>query len=235
LGVDNLPKLFYRWEHPVRYYLEVPSDHSELAKLFEEQMALVAKYTGLDIARHDKPYLKYNDEKRNNRSQWPQGLNTNVVMIVTKDVRQTVHDPMVLDLIAGTPQKWLEDWESLGKPNTKKSRKQMYYSFAPTGMGLTFSIVQPTQSQFIGHANQQETMPFVMKRSAMEFTSVLVSSGSTSILSIKSNNANDFTDFDKQFLRVLYGSSIKSGMVLLKAKRLMYEELIDCFNAKPNK
>jgi hypothetical protein len=239
LGVDNSPKLFYRWERPVRYYLEVPSDHPELAKVFEEQIAQVAKYTGLDIARHDKPYLKYNDEKRNNRSQWPQGLNTNVMMIVTKDVRQTVQDPLVVSTLGGfgiTPQKWLNDWsywESTKKKETYRST--VNYSFSPVGLGFVYNIAEPTKSEFAELEKEAAKLRQDIKREAFEFASVLVGLGSKSIPSIKSNNANDFTDFDKQFLRVLYGQSVKSGMVLLKAKRLMHEELVDCFNAKSNK
>jgi hypothetical protein len=243
LAVDNTPKLFYRWEGPVRYYLEVPPEYPELAKLFEEQVAQVAKYTGLDIARHDKPYLAYKDDKRNDKSKWPGGLSTNVFTIWTLEMEKTLNNPMVKTLstsFGGDVEKTKRDWQTMKQQSIQNITAQKTgksdslgferYGFDPDGLKFVFQLFEPREDVKMKLSTSPKTLRRPMLRGAMKLATI--STNNAFLPSIFDYDSAQLTDFDKQFLRVLYGKHVHSGMLLIKAKRLMMEELIDCFNAK---
>jgi hypothetical protein len=235
LAVDNTPKLFYRWEGPVRYYLEVPPEYPELAKLFEEQVAQVAKYTGLDIARHDKPYLAYKDDKRNDKSKWPGGLSTNAMVIFTKDFKATVQTPQVKLIVESSgrsvAQKIVE-WDVAKKLRPGEDFLS-YHIYGHELDRLTFllQIVETDFSQYGSLRSKSNKLAQASFSGSMDFATQL-SGGSKYLPAGPNKDVYALTDFDKQFLRVLYGQHVHSGMLLIKAKRLVMEELIDCFNAK---
>jgi hypothetical protein len=229
LGVDNTPKLFYRWERPVRYYLEVPPEYPQLAKQFEAQVAQVARYTGLDMARHDKPYLEYKDPKRNDKSQWPDGLSTNVMFIITTDVTKTVQDPLVSEMLKGfgvTPEKEISNLER----STSKKTVSRRYGFDPQSLKFVLQINALNGDYSEKPLASKKTS--VIPAEIMSWASVLYVGNKKFPSYLADDEINYFSDFDKQFLRVLYGPHVHSGMLLIKAKRLMMEELVDCFNAK---
>lgn len=235
LAVDNTPKKFYRWEGPVRYYLEVPPEYPELAKLFEEQVAQVAKYTGLDIARHDKPYLPYKDDKRNDKSTWPGGVSTNAMVIFTKDFKTTVQTPVITQLVESmnrTVKRELAEWDYM---KNMKPEEDFYegltYSYDPDRLVFMLQILESNFSNYAGLKGKSNELARASFANAMSFSTKL-NSGSKYPPTILNKDVYALTDFDKQFLRVLYGKHVHSGMLLIKAKRLMMEELVDCFNAK---
>ena len=229
LGVDNTTKLFYRWERPVRYYLEVPPEAPQLAKEFEAQVAKIAKYTGLDMARHDKPYMEYKDPKLNNKSQWPGGLSTNVIFIITTDVGKTVQDPFVSKLLKGfgvTPEREMAEWNYARELKKNSNVSESFrYGHDPDGLKFAFLMTEP--KEFIA------TGRLINFRSSLPHT---VLASLTLVFDTKDRllkpNSSEISELTQQFLRVLYGPHVQSGMLLIKAKRLMMEELIDCFNTK---
>jgi hypothetical protein len=240
LGVDNTQKLFYRWEQPVRYYLEVPPEYPELIQLFEEQVAQVVKYTGLDIKRHDKPYLKRNDEKLNDRKSWPEGRNTNAVIVWTLDMEKSLRVPLIEKLnssLGTSPEQALREWQQLKKEDDDNKLVQkgyigfLHYGMDPDGMKLVFLHKQPVQElkKTLRVSLKNQTKP-MLRIAAKDL--ITISFSSDKLPSIFGYDMSLLTDFDKQFLRVLYGKHVNSGMILIKAKRLMFEELVDCFNAK---
>ncbi|MDR7308261.1 hypothetical protein [Rhodoferax saidenbachensis] len=237
LAVDNTPKLFYRWEGPVRYYLEVPPEYPELAKLFEEQVAQVAKYTGLDIARHDKPYLPYKDDKLNDKSKWPGGLSTNAMVIFTKDFKATVQTPQITLLVesmGGTVKQVLAEWNYAKKMiPAGDAHERLTYSYDPDRLVFMLQVIEPNSnfSNYVGLQSRSNKLARASFANAMSFSTKLFG-GSKYLSTILNKDVYALTDFDKQFLRVLYGKHVHSGMLLIKAKRLVMEELIDCFNAK---
>ncbi len=223
LGVDNTPKLFYRWERPVRYYLEVPPEAPQLAKEFEAQLAQIAKYTGLDMARHDKPYMEYKDPKRNDKSQWPGGLSTNVIFHITTDVSKTVQDPFVSELLRGfgvTPERELAGWSPLVKYRSAR------YGHDPDGMKFVLMIRDQIYS--VNLSKQKESQKIDLLQAGFLLTTVMQNTQAGVIAATQPA----LSELSQQFLRVLYGPHVHSGMLLIKAKRLMMEELIDCFNTK---
>jgi hypothetical protein len=235
LAVDNTPKLFYRWEGPVRYYLEVPPEYPELAKLFEEQVAQVAKYTGLDIARHDKPYLAYKDDKRNEKSKWPGGLSTNAMVIFTKDFKSTVQTPLVTLIVKSSGRsvsQKIAEWDYARKMRPdERFLANHIYGHELDRLTFLLQIVEADFSQYGSLQSKQNKLAQASFSGSMYFATQLFG-GSKYLAAGPNEDVYDFTDFDKQFLRVLYGKHVHSGMLLIKAKRLMMEELIDCFNAK---
>lgn len=244
LAVNNSPKLFYRWEQPVRYYLEVPPGYPELTKLFEEQVAQVAKYTGLDIARHDKPYLAYKPDKLNDKTKWPDGKSTNAVIVWTLEMEKSLRTPLVDSLNTGFGtdiERAQGQWQSLKQRSMKDSDSNApinsgyvgfdQYGFDPDGMKFALLIYEPKHEIKI----RLRANPQILQRPMLRVTGtqlVTMSFGAPHVASIIDAQAPQLTDFDKQFLRVLYGKHVHSGMLLIKAKRLMLEELVDCFNAK---
>ena len=237
LAVENTAKRFYRWEGPVRYYLEVPPEYPELAKLFEEQVAQVAKYTGLDIARHDKPYLPYKSDKLNDKSKWPGGLSTNAMVIFTKDFNTTVQSPQITQIVEsmhGTVKQELAEWNYVKKLiPVDDSHERLNYSYDPDKLVFMLQIVEPNSNflNYVGLQSKSNKLARASFANAMSFATKL-HGGSKYLPTILNSDVYTLTEFDKQFLRVLYGKHIRSGMLLIKAKRLMLEELVDCFNAK---
>lgn len=237
LAVDNTRKRFYRWEGPVRYYLEVPAEYPELVKHFEEQVAQVAKYTGLDIARHDKPYLAYQSDKLNDKSKWPGGLSTNAMVIFTKDFETTVGTPVVTQIVEAMKspvKRELAEWNYAKKLITAGDfHARLTYSYDPDKLVFMLQILEPNSSfaNYSGLKSKPNKLAQASFANAVSFATKL-HKGSAFLPTVLNENVHTLTDFDKQFLRVLYGKHVHSGMVLLKAKRLMMEELVDCFNAK---
>jgi hypothetical protein len=240
LAVDNSPKVFYRWEQPVRYYLEVPPEYPEIAKMFEEQVAQIAKYTRLDIARHDKFYTKYKDEKLNDRSKWPEGKPTNALIVFTADYVQTLKTPLVsfwLESFGHTIKQELADRQYIKDLNKNLKRPldfyaNLKYSYDPDGLKFVFHVLEPDFRDYGVAPLKSKKFIGTALSNAMRVATIL-HKDSKHVPSILQEDSYNLTDFDKQFLRVLYGKHIHSGIQVLKAKRLMYEELIDCFNAKP--
>jgi hypothetical protein len=235
LAVDNTRKRFYRWEGPVRYYLEVPAEYPELVKLFEEQVAQVAKYTGLDIARHDKPYLAYQSDKLNDKSKWPGGLSTNAMVIFTKDFKTTVQTPLVTQIVESSNssvKRELAEWDYIKK---SKPGEEFYagltYGYDPDKLVFLLQILESNFLNYVGVRGKSNRLAQASFANAVSLSTKL-HKGSEYLPTILNEKTHALTDFDKQFLRVLYGKHVHSGMVLLKAKRLMMEELVDCFNAK---
>jgi hypothetical protein len=238
LAVDNSPKVFYRWEQPVRYYLEVPPEYPEIAKMFEEQVAQIAQYTGLDIAQHDKFYTKYKDEKikLSDKSMSPDGKHTNALVVFTANYEKTINTPLV-SLVMRSLNHPVE--QQLAERRYGKSLKpdsnfyvSTTYSYDPDGLKFLFQTIEPDFSVYVG--NPLKSKKFVKNSFAYAMSMVgKLYTGSKHVPTILQEDTYNLTDFDKQFLRVLYGKHIHSGMQVLKAKRLMYEELIDCFNVKP--
>ncbi|MEN9842592.1 MAG: hypothetical protein RLZZ612_421 [Pseudomonadota bacterium] len=237
LGLDpNKVQIFYRWERPVRYYLEVPAEYPELVKLFEAQVAEVAKYSGLSIARHDKPYIERKDEKLNDRSKWPEGLSTNAVVVWTTDMDNTLDTPLVKKLnegLSGSTKQAQRDWEQMNKENNGRKSYLGFsnYGFDPDGMKFVFLL----NGQALDKSLKKKLLPRPSMRILLDASVSLVSMSRNAgnIPSVQNTEVDVLTNFDKQFLRVMYGKHVHSGMTLLRAKRLMYQELIDCFNAKP--
>ncbi|WP_411884564.1 hypothetical protein [Polaromonas sp. YR568] len=235
LAVENTAKRFYRWEGPVRYYLEVPPEYPELAKLFEAQVAQVAKYTGLDIARHDKPYLPYKSDKLNDKSKWPGGLSTNAMVIFTKDFKTTVQTPLITQIVESlnrTVKRELAEWNYAKNVSPDADfDARLIYSYDPDKLVFMLQILEPNFSKHVGLEGKANKLARASFAIAVSFATKLYG-GSKHLPTILHEDVYALTDFDKQFLRVLYGKHVHSGMPLLKAKRLMLEELVDCFNAK---
>jgi hypothetical protein len=235
LAVDNTPKKFYRWEGPVRYYLEVPPEYPELAKLFEEQVAQVAKYTGLDIARHDKPYLPYKNDKLNDKSTWPGGLSTNAIVVFTKDFKATVQTPLMTIMMKSLGKTANQEIAGRDYAHKLKPGENFYanltYSYDPDKLVFMLQILEPNFLEYARLRSKSNPLAQASFANAVSFSTKLFK-GSKVVPTILNKDVYALTEFDKQFLRVLYGEHVHSGMLLIKAKRLMMEELIDCFNAK---
>lgn len=239
LGLDpNKVQIFYRWERPVRYYLEVPSEHPELVKLFETQVAEVAKYSGLSIARHDKPYIERKDEKLNDRSKWPEGLSTNAVLIWTSEMKNALDMPLVKKLNEGwgsSTKQAQTDWAQMNEENNGRKAYLGFsnYGFDLDGMKFVFIL----NGQALDKKLKKKLLPRPSMRMLLDASVSLVSMSRNAgdIPSVQNTEVDVLTNFDKQFLRVMYGKHVHSGMTLLRAKRLMYQELVDCFNAKSGK
>ncbi len=229
--------VFVRWERPVRYYLQVPPGHPELIKLFEQQVAEVAKYSGLDIARHDRMYLQYKDESLNDRSAWPDGLSTVAAVFLSCNPLATLRNNEVVRILRGfgvDPEQAATSWQRLQEASPYLSEKR--YGFQSDGLHFAFFLVDLRDETGKCVANQSNKFVAIrIFRVAAEL--VLKLGVNDSIPSIFNSypyrkGLRGLTEFDKQLLRVYYGPSVRSGMGKDEAMFIMNEELVRHFAGK---
>lgn len=229
--------VFVRWERPVRYYLQVPPGHPELIKLFEQQVAEVAKYSGLDIARHDRMYLQYKDESLNDRSTWPKGLNTVAAVFFTCDPLATLHEDGVERVLRGfgiDPSEAAASWQRLQTASPYLSEKR--YGFQADGLHFAFFLVDIRDEG--GNCGGEKSKSLIAMRTFRVAVDLVLKLGvNDSIPSILNSQPHrkglrGLTEFDKQLLRVYYGPKVKSGMGKDEAMFIMNEELVRHFAGK---
>jgi hypothetical protein len=127
------------------------------------------------------------------------------------------------------------DWQGMKKTEPKKTIDSGYvgfekYGYDPDSMKFVFLLYEPRDNVKINLSASAKLLQKPMLQAASGL--VKASFGNGQLDSVFGSQVTQLTDFDKQFLRILYGKHVHSGMLLIKAKRLMYEELSDCFNAK---
>ena len=179
--------------------------------------------------------MLYKNEKLNERDKWPEGKHSNAAIYITKDFKITLKNRDLISVLLGfgdTPQAQLTSLETIkAKKPTPQYPSSINYSAKPDGLDFVFLMLEPTAALFSGSNGNAKIFKGIIKSSAASFGTIITDGSSEHIKTVFTKGSTDFTDFDKQFLRVLYGKHVHSGMVLLKAKRLMLEELVDCFNA----
>jgi len=242
--VENLEQdpVFVRWERPVRYHLQVPPGHPELVTLFERQVAQIAQYTGLDIARHDALYPEYQNEALNERHKWPQGLSTNALVILTFDMEKTLQEPGVVTKLGDFGKRWSSKGiEQLRQIKETKQPTTMVYSHGLSSDGLRFSLLAfELKKNNINSNHLSSTTHVEIDLLRIAFDLVTRLRTNDTLPSIMNSYAykkglRGLTEFDKQLLRAYYSNEVKSGMHKLDAILLMNEALVRHFAAAQTK
>ncbi len=210
-------QVFVRWERPVRYYVQGLEHDPALMKLFEEQVAKIAKYTGLDIARHDDLYLEYRDEARNDRAKWPGGLSTNAAFFFSSDMEASFKDPNVVKVLKAFRADPRAEYLRWKKENDKEEYRGKLliqkYGFLKKGLGFYFLL---RDTSHLKNDNKYSTniKPRVLQDAYGMATRLYSSSIVSSLLNVGAykNGIHDLTEFDKAFLKALYSPAVKSGM-----------------------